>query len=132
MHRLGKSLSYSLCFPGKLRRDKRYMMGSSVKIKTGYEKTVYYVHSKVLSSCKSPSLYALINGGWKEFKERTIDWTEFDHGTIERFLNFFTPETITLLIQNSMIYHALGEMGIERLQLGLKVIQLWSQGFHLV
>lgn len=65
-----------------------YFSGFPIRVLAGCERQALYVHSTALLACNSPSLTALVKGGWKESTDREVDWTEFDYYTIERFLIF--------------------------------------------
>lgn len=67
---------------------KSYLLGFPIRVLAGCGRKALYVHSTALLACDSPSLTALVEGGWKESADREIDWTEFDYYTIERFLTF--------------------------------------------
>jgi hypothetical protein len=43
---------------------------------------------KILESCDSPYLRAIIRGDWRESGEGIIKWPEFDHEAVQRFLCF--------------------------------------------
>jgi hypothetical protein len=46
------------------------------------------VHVEAILSCHSPSLRTLASGGWKESREREIDWSHVAAATIQRLLTF--------------------------------------------
>ncbi|OCL04019.1 hypothetical protein AOQ84DRAFT_417353 [Glonium stellatum] len=66
----------------------RYLTEPSIRIVASEHKKEYHVHRKVLLSCKSPKLNALVRGDWNESKEGVIDWTEFNQDANELFLTF--------------------------------------------
>ncbi|EKV04777.1 BTB/POZ-like [Penicillium digitatum] len=64
-----------------------------IQVIVGPQKTVYYVHPGVLSSCGSPVLKARVNDQWiKNGTSGAIDWTEFDEETVECALSYLYIE----------------------------------------
>lgn len=64
-----------------------------LQVIVGSEKTLYYIHPGVLSSCGSPALKARIDGPWKtNGASGIIDWTDFDEDTIECALSYLYVE----------------------------------------
>ncbi|KAJ6111879.1 hypothetical protein N7523_007940 [Penicillium sp. IBT 18751x] len=64
-----------------------------VQVIVGPEKTPYYIHPGILSSCGSPVLKARIDGPWKtNGANKAIDWTEFDEDTIECAMSYLYVE----------------------------------------
>lgn len=69
-------------------RITRYLTGSPLKIVVGPDKRHYYVHPDVLSSCKLSALEPSVKEVWKSSGDGAIDWTDFDHQTVEQVLTF--------------------------------------------
>ncbi|KAJ5348625.1 uncharacterized protein N7506_001878 [Penicillium brevicompactum] len=64
-----------------------------IQVIVGPQKTVYYVHPAVLSSCGSPVLKARVNDQWiKNGTSGAIDWTEFDEETVKCALSYLYIE----------------------------------------
>ncbi|KAL8640054.1 MAG: hypothetical protein Q9226_008787 [Calogaya cf. arnoldii] len=53
----------------------------------------FYVHADVLA--RSDSLRKLVEGPWKESVEHTIDWTEWEPVTVERFIQWLYTDDYT-------------------------------------
>ncbi|KAJ5346776.1 uncharacterized protein N7506_000029 [Penicillium brevicompactum] len=64
-----------------------------IQVIVGPQKTLYYVHPGVLSSCGSPVLKARVNDQWiKNGTSGAIDWTEFEEQTVECALSYLYIE----------------------------------------
>jgi len=84
-----------------------------VTILAGKERLKLHVHEHVLKNADSPAINTLLNGKWREAKEKLIDWSEFDSEIIlcvVRFLYFkkYTGKTATETVKNvSFINHVM-------------------------
>ncbi|KAL8847380.1 MAG: hypothetical protein Q9221_007567 [Calogaya cf. arnoldii] len=64
------------------------------KIVTRSSTKPFYVHADVLA--RSDPLRKLVEGPWKESVEHTIDWTEWEPATVERFIQWlYTDDYIS-------------------------------------
>ena len=63
-------------------------MSLPVTVLAGRDGTSFFVHEQVLTGSESPSLRALVNGDWKETRERMIDWSDFEVDTVHRVFQF--------------------------------------------